>query len=65
MKTKCYSYSGNCPCGNCDKDCCLVGGIADCGGMTDTEKLCKKARDYCEKCAKENNFDLGESEKNV
>lgn len=49
MKTKCYSYMGKCPCMLCKKYCC--GTKADDNGLTDTEKLCDKAREYCESCA--------------
>ena len=50
MITKCYSYSGNCPCIKCNKNCC-----ADMGNKTDTEKLCNKAKEYCESMANKNN----------
>lgn len=58
MKTECYSYSGNCPCINCNNNCCSES--TDEYGLTDTEKLCRKARKHCEKCAlsaKENEHD--------
>ena len=44
MITECYSYTGNCPCLRCKKRCCIEDPI-------DTEKLCDKAREYCEACA--------------
>lgn len=49
MITICRSYSGNCPCLNCEKECC----IQSHSEKTDTEKLCDKAKAYCEKCALE------------
>lgn len=49
MKTKCHSHSGNCPCVDCDRGCCIEG--TDEHGFVDTEKLCAEARSYCEACA--------------
>lgn len=49
MKTKCYSHNGNCPCIDCPENCCIDN--TDESDMTDTEKLCQKAKEYCEKCA--------------
>ena len=49
MKTICYSYDGNCPCLNCDKQCCIQWA----SGIVDTEKLCDKAKEHCEKSALE------------
>ena len=49
MITKCYSYSGNCPCVDCDMNCCEES--TDEHDWTDTEKLCAEARKYCEACA--------------
>lgn len=46
MLTDCYSYGDGCPCLNCDEMCCLH-------GITDTEKLCDRAREHCERCALE------------
>lgn len=54
MITECYSFTRECPCFNCEKNCCIETEI---NGMTDTEKLCDKAKEYCEaralKCAKQ------------
>ena len=49
MKTKCYSRSGDCPCIDCPDNCCIDN--SDENDMTDTEKLCDQAKEYCEKCA--------------
>lgn len=51
MITNCHSYSGNCPCLNCDKECCFQSRSEI--GKTDTEKLCATAKEYCEKCVLE------------
>lgn len=53
MLTECCSYDGKCPCLECDDNCCIENNN-ECDFMTDTEKLCEKAREHCEKCAKEN-----------
>ena len=50
MITTCYSYDGECPCINCDKRCCID---LEHNGMIDTEKLCDKAKEHCEKCTQE------------
>ena len=43
MKVKeCKSSNDKCPCMHCEKYCCV-----DCGVITDTEKLCEVAREYC------------------
>lgn len=55
MKTKCYSYSGKCPCVNCSKNCYIESENKH--GFTETKKLCGKAREYCERLAKENEHD--------
>lgn len=39
---KCKSYSGECPCVDCEEYCCCI------ESATDTEKLCKSAKEYCE-----------------
>lgn len=43
---KCNSYDGDCPCLDCDNlyrcDVCTL-------DKTDTELLCKRAREYCER----------------
>lgn len=49
MIIKCYSYSGDCPCLDCDDFCCEES--TENYGLTDTEKLCEKAKEHCEKCA--------------
>ena len=46
MIVKCYSYGSKCPCTRCDKECCIQQSDVD---GTDTEKLCEKAKEYCEK----------------
>lgn len=49
MITRCHSYSGKCPCLECKKNCCEES--TGRSSITDTEKLCATAREYCEKCA--------------
>lgn len=44
---KCYSYGG-CPCVGCMNHCC-----SRMGDNVDTEQLCEKAREHCEKCAED------------
>lgn len=46
MITQCRSTNG-CPCRECGKGCCQD------MWLTDTEKLCDKAREHCERCALE------------
>ena len=48
MITRCYSYNESCPCVHCQKTCCSDMDV------TDTDKLCKEAKEHCEKCALEN-----------
>lgn len=50
MKTQCRSY-GYCPCLDCNEICCIEN--EDDFGFIDTEDLCEKAREHCERCAKE------------
>ena len=44
---ECGHYSGECPCLTCEKECagCQV---APDGYAVDTDRLCKRAREYCE-----------------
>lgn len=52
---ECGHYSGKCPCLTCKKECsaCLV--VPD-GYAVDTDRLCNKAREYCER-GRENDHD--------
>ena len=50
MITECYSKN-KCPCLKCGKECCVTHETEQ--GLTDTEKLCYKARVHCERCAAE------------
>lgn len=43
----CFHYSGECPCLDCDKDCCSNYHDSE-GNTIDTDLLCAKAKEYCE-----------------
>lgn len=58
MLLQCYSYSGECPCVFCEKNCCI--NSTDENGLTDTEKLCSRAKEYCE--SSYNKYQNGEDE---
>lgn len=53
---RCYSYGGNCPCLECDKFCCQM------SWKIDTEKLCDKAREHCERCVLEKQSEVTDNE---
>lgn len=50
MITECYSQK-DCPCVKCGKSCCITNATEL--GLTDTEKLCDKARVHCESRAEQ------------
>lgn len=48
MLKNCDSYDGNCPCLICDDTGICLGCLTQEGDVVDTDKLCARARLYCE-----------------
>lgn len=44
---ECGHYSGKCPCLTCNEECAACQ-VAPDGYSVDTDRLCKRAREYCE-----------------
>nr|DAJ38255.1 MAG TPA: hypothetical protein [Caudoviricetes sp.] len=52
---ECGHYSGECPCLTCKKECSACQ-VAPNGYAVDTDRLCEKAKAYCES-GRENDHD--------
>lgn len=52
---ECGHYSGECPCLTCNEEC-VACQVAPDGYAVDTDRLCKRAREYCES-GRENDYD--------
>ena len=53
---ECGHYSGECPCLTCKKKECSACQVAPDGYAVDTDRLCEKAKAYCES-GRENDHD--------
>lgn len=53
---ECGHYSGECPCLTCNEECAACQ-VAPDGYAVDTDRLCKRAREYCESGRKDSHDD--------
>lgn len=53
---ECGHYSGKCPCLTCNEECAACQ-VAPDGYAVDTDRLCKRAREYCESGRKDSHDD--------